>query len=498
MQCEAKSGRNLPENAPAHTLTAGLCLFYSTHKGKKHHGLATTYSNMKMEKKGSKTIHLEGRGGSRDGDGEGVIQTWDRRKRKEERKERGFFGGGDRERGRMKERQKLTVASQKLQTDKHTGGSLLLEAMASNVITHVNRSHSLNRAITGLKSFHHKHTYCTFTNRKWHFAQTHTHTGAASRATDKNTHRHEHTWDRDTDTHSFRLTTTHQPPLLPAMCLRLPRSAPHTFRLMHSHPHRLPPHPNPQPLNHSNPRCLFCKENTNQNTSIREPLRGGASAPSTTVHRTTPRQQETGGKKKIQSGVDEEWGGGGRNNPKNKQCSSTVPSPFHLLLPSPVCLSSVQLWLCDAKLTRAKLSSIHTLAYNALPSHTHTHQRWAELQSLSRWLSPAVSRLAGTHMHPPTSPCSLPFSWLFTPILSSSHRSHRIPTTPLVSLLLSGHWCSYTHKRVRLLWLLNKFLVSHPWPTCDKEPFAANKDVELGGEMRAGHRGMDWSETEAA
>lgn len=82
-------------------------------------------------------------------------------KEKKERKER--LGG---ERGRMKERQKLTVASQKLQTDKHTGGSLLLEAMASNVITHVNRSHSLNRAITGLKSFHHKHTYCTFTNRK--------------------------------------------------------------------------------------------------------------------------------------------------------------------------------------------------------------------------------------------------------------------------------------------------------------------------------------------
>lgn len=130
--------------------------------------------------------------------------------------------------------------------------------------------------------------------------QTHTHGGSVS----DSGHRQKYTQTRaylrqtDTDTHSFRLTTTHQPPLLPAMCLRLPRSAPHTFRLMHSHPHRLPPHPNPQPLNHSNPRCLFCKENTNQNTSIREPLRGGASAPSTTVHRTTPRQQETGGKKK--------------------------------------------------------------------------------------------------------------------------------------------------------------------------------------------------------
>lgn len=87
-----------------------------------------------------------------------------RSKKKKKKKEKKGWGGG--EKGRMKERQKLTVASQKLQTDKHTGGSLLLEAMASNVITHVNRSHSLNRAITGLKSFHHKHTYCTFTNRK--------------------------------------------------------------------------------------------------------------------------------------------------------------------------------------------------------------------------------------------------------------------------------------------------------------------------------------------
>lgn len=413
-------------------------------------------------------------------------------KEKKERKER--LGG---ERGRMKERQKLTVASQKLQTDKHTGGSLLLEAMASNVITHVNRSHSLNRAITGLKSFHHKHTYCTFTNRKWHFAHTNTHGGSVSGHRQKYTQTRAYLRQTDTDTHSFRLTTTHQPPLLPAMCLRLPRSAPHTFRLMHSHPHRLPLHPNPQPLNHSNPRCLFCKENSNQNTSIREPLRGGVGFCSfhySPQNNTT----STGDRRKKKNPIRCRWEmrRGERNNPKNKQCSSTVPSPFHLLLPSPVCLSSVQ--LCDAKLTRAKLSSIHTLTYNALPSHTHTHQRWAELQSLSRWLSPAVFRLAGTHMHPPTSPCSLPSSWLFTPILSCSHRSHRIPTTPLVSPLLSGHWCSYTHKHVRLLWLLNKFLASHPWPTCDEEPFAANKDVELGGEMRAGHRGMDWSETEAA
>lgn len=71
--------------------------FYSTHKEKKHHGLATTYSNMKMEKKGSKTIHLEGRGGRRDGDGEGVIQTWDRRKRKKRKEKKGW--GGEKEEG---------------------------------------------------------------------------------------------------------------------------------------------------------------------------------------------------------------------------------------------------------------------------------------------------------------------------------------------------------------------------------------------------------------
>lgn len=69
--------------------------FYSTHKEKKHHGLATTYSNMKMEKKGSKTIHLEGRGGRRDG--EGVIQTWDRRKRKKRKEKKGW--GGEKEEG---------------------------------------------------------------------------------------------------------------------------------------------------------------------------------------------------------------------------------------------------------------------------------------------------------------------------------------------------------------------------------------------------------------
>lgn len=54
---------------------------------------------------------------------------------------------GEKEKGRMKERWKLTIASLKLQTDKQTGSSLLLEVMASSMIKHVNRAHSLNTAI---------------------------------------------------------------------------------------------------------------------------------------------------------------------------------------------------------------------------------------------------------------------------------------------------------------------------------------------------------------
>lgn len=55
VQCEAKSPRNLPENAPPHTHTASHCLVFLLRK--KHHGLSTTYSNMELEKRGFKTTH---------------------------------------------------------------------------------------------------------------------------------------------------------------------------------------------------------------------------------------------------------------------------------------------------------------------------------------------------------------------------------------------------------------------------------------------------------
>lgn len=74
--------------------------------------------------------------------------------------------GGEKERGRMKVGKKLTLASWKLQTDKQTGSSLLLEVMASNMIKHVNRSQSLNTAIAELECFHQNHTYCAYTRRK--------------------------------------------------------------------------------------------------------------------------------------------------------------------------------------------------------------------------------------------------------------------------------------------------------------------------------------------
>lgn len=103
-----------------------------------------------------------------------------------------------------------------------------------------------------------------------------------------------------------------------------------------------------------------------------------------------------------------------------------------------LCLSSVQLWFCDAKLMGAKLSSIHTLAYNALrliPTHTNT-----KLFSLSLSLSPPhtppdpSSRLTGTHMHPPTSPLYLALSFpsFLLAVLVYSFLFWKIP--PLVPL----------------------------------------------------------------
>lgn len=87
------------------------------------------------------------------------------------------------------------------------------------------------------------------------------------------------------------------------------------------------------------------------------------------------------------------WGGG----VGGEQSRFTFPSS-HPPLPAVLCLSSVQLWLCDAKLMGARLSSIHTLTYNArrlIPTHTN-------VKPFSLSLTDPVSSLAGTHMHPPT------------------------------------------------------------------------------------------------
>lgn len=170
---------------PAQTHTAGLCLFIPPRK--KHHGLSITYSNMGMEKRGFKTIHLQGWGGSGDGGIEmGGGWGWGVSSRHE------MDQGGERERneerGRMKERWKLTIASWMLQTDKQTG--LLLEVMASNMIKHVNRSHSLNTAIAELECLHQKHILYIHMGSD-------TNTQASNHGTDK--HRQTHAYLRQTD-----------------------------------------------------------------------------------------------------------------------------------------------------------------------------------------------------------------------------------------------------------------------------------------------------------
>lgn len=155
--------------------------------------------------------------------------------------------------GKKIKRRKLSLASKTHKTD----SSLLLEVMASNTIIHVNRSHSLYAADTQLKLLLQKRADRAFTHGKPH-------------SDIKGGHRQTHfqpnprQTGRQTDTDSFRLTTTHQPPLLPAMCLRLPRSAPDTFRLMHSHPRRpplsLPPSQPPPSI--KSQQCSLCKSNT--------------------------------------------------------------------------------------------------------------------------------------------------------------------------------------------------------------------------------------------
>lgn len=150
---------------------------------------------------------------------------------------------------------------------------------------------------------------------------------------------------------------------------------------------------------------------------------------------------------------------------KKKQCRFTFPSSFHPPLPPPVRLSSVQLWLCDAKLTGAKLSSIHTLAYNALRL-IPTHQCKASLSlSLSHRLSPP-SRTAPTCTRP-LPPLSLalsfpsfllvvhPYSFVFSEVPPVFHP----PSPHLLSvfLLFPRCRCAYTHKLILMLWLFNKF-----------------------------------------
>lgn len=174
-------------------------------------------------------------------------------------------------------------------------------------------------------------------------------------------------------------------------------------------------------------------------------LCGASSSPSLTIHRATPRRQETEGKK-IQSGVDER---------KKNQCRITVPSPFHPPLPPPVRLSSVQLWLCDAKLMGAKLGSVHTLAYNALrliPTHTNARflsvclslTDWAPLSPVSQ--TPTCTRLPLLFsLTPSLSFGCLPYSFLFS-LISISFPSiphlcfFALPQTPMPS-----HIQSYAH-----------------------------------------------------
>lgn len=108
MQCEAKSARNMPANAPrAHTQPAFVFLFHPEKKSTM--GKLQPTATWKWKREAFKTVHLEGRGGRGDGGiEERVIQTRDGSRERERKK-----------RGRMKER--LILASWKLQTDKQTG-----------------------------------------------------------------------------------------------------------------------------------------------------------------------------------------------------------------------------------------------------------------------------------------------------------------------------------------------------------------------------------------
>ncbi len=342
--------------------------------------------------------------------------------------------------------------------------------MASNMIKHVNRAHSLNTTIAEREWFHQKHTNCAYTH-------TAIDTSANTQAP-KPGHRQTQTDARIPETD--RLRQTHTASVWPqhislhycqrcasvSLALLLMPSAWCTAILTACLSISL--QPNPQPLNHSSPQPFLKMNHKTKYLSwgtgeglLLLPLQSSAQ------HQVDRRQREG---KKFQSGVDE-W--------KKNQCRFTFPSPFHPPLPPPVRLSSVQLWLCDAKLMGAKLSSIHTLAYNALcliPTHTNTR-----LLSLSLSLTEPRCLLSRRHPHapaylpPPRSlslSLSLTPSWMFIPILSCSHRSHRsifFFGTPLFLFLLPRHWFPYTPELIHMLWLFNKFQTTHPWPTCEED-----------------------------
>ena len=178
-------------------------------------------------------------------------------------------------------------------------------------------------------------------------------------------HRRTHTWDRQTQTHTHTASFGPQhislhycqqcASVLPALLL-MPYAW-CTAILAACPPACLPAclsislHPNPQPLNHGNPQLPFSKRPKTQkhNTSVREPVVVGGEF-LVLLLQSTEQQPRRSGEQKIQSGVNER---------KENQCRFTAPSPPHPPLPPPMRLSSVQLWLCDAKLIGATLSSIH-------------------------------------------------------------------------------------------------------------------------------------------
>lgn len=154
---------------------------------------------------------------------------------------------------------------------RQTSSSLPLEAMASSLIKHVNRSHSLNAAIAEPDCFHQKHIHCPHTHTHTHAREVTLclHTRPPKRATDGRLH----TWDRQTPTASvwpqhISLHYCQQAASISLAPLLMP-SASCTAILTACLSISL--HPNPQSLNRSSPQPLL---KMTQNTSVAEPARG--------------------------------------------------------------------------------------------------------------------------------------------------------------------------------------------------------------------------------